>query len=323
MLRIRILPAKPARLLTLVGVLAIVWGVDQWLRWWRPTQTTQTAHYLIRSSAQPDQTAAVARKVEVLRGAYCELFRELLPTNPGPARPLRLNLYRDRAEFRRCNRNLGWAEAFYREPYCHAYFPADEISPWQWMVHEAVHQLNREVANLELAQWADEGVAEYFSTSRFSSDRLRLGVTDPNTYPLWWLEDMELTGDQSRDLAAGRLIPLRALVTGESQLCMEKEFNRFYVHWWSLTQFLMEADGARRRASFLRVLRDGGTLDSFERHIGPVDAVQADWYRYFVGLSREFSTKPPPAEAPVGQPVNPSGPPNPPGASSKERNTAL
>ena len=51
----------------------------------------------------------------------------------------------------RVNPNLGWAEAFYREPYCRAYFSDREVNPYHWMLHESVHQLNREVARLKLA----------------------------------------------------------------------------------------------------------------------------------------------------------------------------
>jgi hypothetical protein len=277
-----ILPPKPGRLLTLVGILAVVWVGERAYRWWRPTLEQRTAHYFIRSSATPEQTEAVGRKVEVLQAAYRGLFRELLP--PAPTKPslLKLNLYRSREEFRRCNRGVGWGEAFYLKPYCHAYFPTAEVSPWQWMVHEAVHQLNREVAGLELAQWADEGVAEYFSTSRFTGERLRLGVTDPNTYPIWWLEDLPLTGDLEKDLAAGIVIPLRVLVSGRGSQDMDREFNRFYLHWWSLVQFLMENEGAKHRAAFLRVLREGASLESFERHLGPVESVQRAWYDFFV-----------------------------------------
>ena len=156
------------------------------------------------------------------------------------------------------------------------------------MIHEAVHQLNREVAGLKLAQWADEGVAEYFSTSRFTGERLRLGVTDPNTYPIWWLDELPLTGDLDKDLAAGTVIALRVIVSGRRSQELDREFNCFYLHWWSLVQFLMEHDGARHRAAFLRVLREGASLESFERHIGPVERVQRDWYQFFLQQKQQL-----------------------------------
>lgn len=53
------------------------------------------------------------------------------------------------------------------------------------MLHESVHQLNQEVARLDLEKWLDEGLAEYFSTSRFISNRLAVGRVDLNTYPVW------------------------------------------------------------------------------------------------------------------------------------------
>jgi hypothetical protein len=276
-----ILPPKPGRLLMFVGLLAVVWLGDQWYRWWRPTVELRTTHYFIRSSATRAQTEEVGRKVEALHDAYFEFFRELIPAGASNG-PLKLNLFASRAEFRRCHRWLTWEEAFYREPYCHAYFPSDETSPWQWMIHEAVHQMNREVARFELAQWAEEGVAEYFSTSRFAGDRLRLGVTDPNTYPLWWFEDQKFTGDMDGDLASGALIPLRALMSGQGGPSLNKAFNAYYLHWWSLVKFLIDDDHGRRHAAFLRVLRQGATLESFEKEIGPVEQVQSEWYAFFL-----------------------------------------
>ena len=42
----------------------------------------------------------------------------------GPHEPLKMKLFKDRKEFRRTHPSLGWAEAFYRAPYCQAYYSA-------------------------------------------------------------------------------------------------------------------------------------------------------------------------------------------------------
>ena len=74
-----------------------------------------------------------------------------------------LKIYSSRKELKRANPLSGWAEAFYREPYCHQYIEAEnENRPYHWMVHEATHQLNNEVSQFELPQWAEEGIACYF-----------------------------------------------------------------------------------------------------------------------------------------------------------------
>jgi hypothetical protein len=51
------------------------------------------------------------------------------------------------------------------------------------MLHESFHQLNREVAHLKLEKWLEEGLAEYFSTSRPTSNALVLGKIDPTPTP--------------------------------------------------------------------------------------------------------------------------------------------
>ena len=75
---------------------------------------------------------------------------------------LQIKLYKDREEMRRINPGLVWAEAFYREPYCRAYFAADEINPYHWMLHESVHQLNHEVAHVEASQMAGRRACRIF-----------------------------------------------------------------------------------------------------------------------------------------------------------------
>jgi hypothetical protein len=167
-------------------MLAMVLAMAAWKftpRPWKPARTIETAHYLIASTATAEQTQQVADAVEILYAAYSNRFAAL-PTFKADHPKLKLLLYKDRAEMRRINPGLGWAEAFYRKPYCRAYFSAEEANPYHWMLHEAVHQLNEEVAHVELAKWLEEGLAEYFSTSRIEDGALLLGRVDPNTYPV-------------------------------------------------------------------------------------------------------------------------------------------
>lgn len=285
-----LVPKKPARLLVLVGLLAAVYGGERWYRHWRPRLELRTEHYVIASSATREQTEEIGRVVELLHAAYRQLFADF-PQVHSPHPPLRLKLFKDRQEFRRCNRGVGWAEAFYRAPYCHAYYSADEVNAHHWMVHEAAHQLTHEVARLRLARWLDEGLAEYFSTSRLSRRALHLGQVDGNTYPLWWLEDLTLTGDWAKDLAANQVIPLRAIVAGEGGPNPDEHFNLYYIHWWSLAHFLFHFENGRYRAGCFQVLRDGGTVESFERHIGPLEQVQPQWYRYLQEQTRALTGK--------------------------------
>jgi hypothetical protein len=278
-----LMPQRPKRLLILFGLLLAIVAGEQIYRWWRPTHTHDTAHYCILSSATPTQTQEVGVNMEALYAAYVEVFRSFPEVQQAHAK-LELKLYRDRREFRRCNRGVGWAEAFYRSPYCSAYFSADEINPCHWMLHEGVHQLNREVAHLHLAKWADEGLSEYFSTSILRDGRLLVGTVDRNTYPVWWLEDLELSGNLDRGLEAGRVIPLRVILTGRGGPPMNRDFNLYYLHWWSLMHLLFEGQGGKYRKGALEMLREGGTLVSFEKHLGSVEQVQIEWYQHLQEL---------------------------------------
>jgi hypothetical protein len=244
---------------------------------WKPALTIQTPHYLIASSATRGQTEEIARVVECLYTAYSNRLGAL----PGFRREhprLKLLLYKDRKEFRWVNPGLGWAEAFYRKPYCRAYFSADEINPYHWMLHEAVHQLNREVAQLHLAKWLEEGLAEYYSTSRVGTNEVMVGQIDPNTYPVWWMGEIATTVDLTNNLANGSVIPLRAIVTDHGGPNLNREFNLYYLHWWTLAYFIFEDEDYR--GSAVALVQRGGDLEAFEKIIGPADKVQGEWHEY-------------------------------------------
>ena len=215
--------------------------------------------------------------MELLYNAYSNRFGGMAQFQRDHPR-LKVKLFKDRAEFRRVNPGLGWAEAFYREPYCLAYFSADEINPYHWMLHESVHQLNREVAHLELEKWLDEGLAEYFSTSRFISNRLALGRIDVNTYPVWWIEEIATSPDLAENIRNGSVIPLRSIITNRGGPSMNSHFNLYYLHWWTLTHFIFES--AQYREHALALVQRGGGLEAFEQTIGPVDKVQGEWHAY-------------------------------------------
>lgn len=273
-----LLPAKPARLLILFSILLVIVGVDKVRRWWSPTHTRETAHYRLQSSAQPPQTGETGARMEALYSAYVELLQGFPATQEAHPK-LQLKLYRDQREFKRCNR-VGWAEAYYRPPCCHAYFSAEELNPHHWMLHEGVHQLNHEVARLRLAKWADEGLAEYFSTSFLRGGRLELGQVDRNTYPVWWLDELQLSGDLERDLKSGAVIPLREILADSGGPSLDENFNLYYLHWWSLVHLLFEVDGGKYRAGMIAVLGEGATPASVEQHIGPVEQLQVEWYQH-------------------------------------------
>ncbi|MUV12930.1 hypothetical protein [Noviluteimonas gilva] len=235
---------------------------------------TRTPHYVVVSNAPQDQVALTGAAVEQLHDAWSQVF----PDMPRTHAPLRLVLYRTRAEFKANNRSVPWAEAIYRTPECHAYV-ADGPNRVHWMVHEAAHQLSREVMGFKRERWIDEGLAGYFGASRIDAQGLHPGTLDPNTYPLWWLPQFHWSGNLEQDLRDGRLIPLRALLDGSGPP-IAGYVNLYYIEYWSLTHFLLHGEKGKYAAGYKRLLANGATLADFEREIGPTWQIQVAWYAW-------------------------------------------
>ncbi len=236
-----------------------------------------TPHYLITSTASDSQTKLVADAAESLHAGYMTFF----PQSAGAA-PIRLKLrlYKNQAEFKLHNKASFWAEAYYLPPNSHAYFAADEENPYHWMLHEVTHQLNYEVARLANTKWINEGLATYFGTSAIRDGKLIPGQIDVHTYPIWVVSKLSLTGDFDRDIQRGKIVGLRALVSGVGGPKFDEKVNTYYVGYWSLTHFLFHFENGRYAASYRKLIAAGGSIDDFERIVGPVDRIQSEWYAY-------------------------------------------
>lgn len=238
----------------------------------------QTAHYRVHSTATPAQTQQVADAVESLHAAYMALFADQVRPS---GRPLTLVLYADREEFQRNNRSRPWAEAYYLRPACYAYYGGGRQNPYHWMLHEAVHQLNTEVAGWRLPAWANEGVAGYLGASWLQDGVLTPGRSDPDTYPIWWLSRMKLTGSLHTDIAEARFIPLLDLLEGRGP-GIDRHVNLYYLHYWGLTHFLFHYENGRHAAAYKQLLSRGASTPDFERLIGPLGDVEQAWYAYML-----------------------------------------
>jgi hypothetical protein len=271
----------------------ILLGVAAWKyvpRPWKPSLTIETAHYSIASTATREQTEEIGRVVEILYLSYSNQFGSL-PTFQVQHPKLKLRLYKDRGEMRRVNPSLGWAEAYYRKPYCRAYYSAGESNPYHWMLHEAVHQLNEEVAHLNLSKWLEEGIADYFATSRIHGQQLALGEIDPNTYPVWWIDTIATAPDLKTNLANGSVIPLRSIISNSGGPSLSREFNLYYLHWWTLTHFIFEDE--RHRHAGIALMQRGGGTEAFEQLIGPIDSIQVEWHRHVQRMKAAMEGKDP------------------------------
>ena len=279
---------KPREVRLLI-YLAVVLGVAGWKfipRPWKPSVTLEGSHYTIYSTATQQQTQDTARTMELLYEGYANRFGHL-PAFQREHPKLKVKLFKDRQQFRRINPGLGWAEAFYSEPYCRAYFAADEINPYHWMLHEAVHQLNHEAAHLKLEKWLEEGLAVYFSTSRMTGGKLEAGRIDLNTYPVWWIDEMATTADLAENIRNRSVIPLRFIVTNRGGPSMNRDFNLYYLHWWTLTHFLFE--NTKYSGQVFTLVQRGGGLKAFEHCIGSVEKIQTEWHAYVRELKRALS----------------------------------
>lgn len=246
----------------------------------------ETAHYLVWSSAADAQTRDVGVAAEALRDAYVRLFP--------PSRPQRgkliLVLYRDRAEFELHNRSSPWAEAYYLPPASHAYVATGEANPYHWMLHEATHQLVHEISGFRPPRWVGEGFASYLGASKLTAHGLDVGNADSKAYPVWWLHRHPLTGSRLRDIASGQFVPLRALLTGKGGPDVDRYFNSYYLCAWSLTEFLLHENDQRYAAGYLRFIAQGGGEREFESMVGPIDEIEAAWYRDLVQRTSTLDT---------------------------------
>ncbi len=284
----RALKPREKRLLAYLGVLLAFVAWDTVRRHWSPDVVEETEHYVIYSTATPDQTAQIGRVAEIVYAGYRRLADQLgCEMHPHPK--LRMKLFKDRDEFRHCNRIRGWAEAFYREPYCHQYYSSGEIHPYHWMMHEATHQLNAEAAKLTLPEWLDEGLACYVSTSCIVDGTLVLGRVDTNTYPVWWLDSMATSGDLESDTRAVTVIPLRRIISERGGPDMDDHVNLYYLHWWSLAHFLMEYQDGIYRAGLQRLLAGRADLSAFEKYVGQVETIEGQWHEHVLDLKRHLA----------------------------------
>lgn len=238
----------------------------------------ESAHYRVDSCADEADTQAALAAAESLYRAYHAFFA--LPIAEAALPKHRVVLYRDRAQFKQFNQSRRWAEAYYRAPACHAYYDRTTANPHHWMIHEATHQLSREVSKFPRKRWSDEGLGTYFGASRLVDGELRLGQPDNTAYPLWWLSDVQLSGDLQRDIHEQRIIGLRALVSEQGGPPFDQAFNSYYLGYWSLTAFLFHGEGGRHAEAYRQLLARGGSLDIFQDLLGPIEDIQRGWYDF-------------------------------------------
>ncbi len=272
--------ASEKRLLVLLVAIVCGWAYLQYYQHWSPSHVETTEHYRIESSESPENTQAAGKICERLYETYASTLAPAVNMQP-IRRPMKMRLYSERDEFKRCNVLVrGYAEAVYRNKTCHQYYDTKADNPYHWMLHEATHQLNHEVAKLNLKLWLDEGLACYFSTNAIVDQKFQLGTPDYKTYPMWWLSFVNLTGDWQKDVATGKIIPLETLIQSGAPNPGE-DVNNYYLHWWSWTHFLLQGEEGKYREPYLQLLTKGGSIGDFEETIGNISAIERQWYLHY------------------------------------------
>ncbi len=247
--------------------------------WW-PTSTHRTAHFVIDTTATPAQAALTG---DVLEALYRGYHRRFVGTDGSPhVGPLRVRLHATLDELRTVNPGMGWRMSFYEGHLSHSFYDAGWSNATHWVAHEVGHQLAEEVSHYKPEQWLDEGLASYVATSPAGDDSGSFATIDWTSYPARRVRMMATAPDLATSVQNGSIIPLRAIVTGAGGPPVEERPVLYYLHWWTLTRFLLEHP--RHRQVTTELLRSGGHLADVERLCGPLDEVEREWFAYVRSL---------------------------------------
>ena len=239
-----------------------IYAYTQIRGYWKHEHAIKTEHYDIQSNTTAGLTDNIGKKLEKQFIAYSRIFKK--QKKPGL---FTIRIYKNRAEFKRVNPSPRWAEALYINPVCHFYIDKKKANPYHWGFHEATHQLNREYAGLKIPLWADEGLATLFGTGIIDKNDNLTRKTDPNTYPLWWINSLVLTDNIKQDIAKKQFIAIKDIVYAKRPININEHFNRYYIMWWSLTHYLFWEENRVHREAYLEFLQGKTTIDDFYKNV--------------------------------------------------------
>lgn len=238
-----------------------------------------SAHYQMWSTAPQARARQALDAAEALHTSWVAWTGTAKPAH---AQRHKLRLFASRDEMRRTLPGLHWAEAIYHDGLCDQYDDRFAEQPWQWLVHEATHQLAHEDSKLLLPRWANEGLACLFNTSRISKGRVLVGSVEPETYPVWWLRRTPPSGNMARDLHDGLLVAPSAILEKETDAVdIHLSVNAHYMSWWSLAHFLNATDSVAWKDWILH----DGTRQGFAKRFGPARGLDAKWYAHVLALA--------------------------------------
>jgi hypothetical protein len=239
----------------------------------KAAHVVKTDHYLIHTTI--DDSDFLDSLAIVMEGSL-EQYRQLTPGVPISPRPMECYIFSRRPEWAQFTKDhTGTDAAIYLQinrggytvrDWFVAYFIGDN-GTYAVASHEGWHQYVARHFKSRLPPFLEEGIATMFENIYWTSDQ-----------PQWNLAINPNRADKLRTaIEDGNLWPLEKLCTmhaGEVVGLSGERIETFYAQNWAFAQFLWNAENARYRAGFQRMLSElaDGTADQYTgRRPGPTD----------------------------------------------------
>jgi hypothetical protein len=216
----------------------------------------QSRHYVLQTDLPKSLAEDLAVRLDAMYEEYDRRFADFKPINP----QVRFNVYvfSRRVDYMRLtgNRFPNTAGLFMSGRNILAAFlesqGRDELR--RTLQHEAFHQFAHSRIGSELPPWLNEGLAQVFEEGIWSGREYWIGQIPPRR-----LRQLR------RDMAEGRFVPLRRMLSMDQQQWQESMADRIrgnaqYNQAWAMAHFLIydtDAQGKPRyRARLLRMLQE-------------------------------------------------------------------
>ena len=261
--------------------------VYQWMTYWQPNDSFNSTHFKVDTTAPLPIAKDASERLEKLYRYYTTFFELSEQTDKGF---MHVRIYATREEMHDVNPIVSdWAEGFYMGRTSHQYIDTYAGNPYDSLIHEAIHQFNKERAAFSLEQWIEEGLACYFTVHYQDDGSVDLHNINVHSYPIRHIAVLPLSGDLSQDMQSGHLISVKDLVEGSKPLPMDTRFNTYYLHWYSLTSYLMNGDTQKYRTQLLQYIRDGSPVDKFAEYFAGYTEIEKQWHAHLCDIQKRIS----------------------------------
>jgi tetratricopeptide (TPR) repeat protein len=235
----------------------------------------QNDHFLVIGNGGPKQVRLVAQELEQLR----DVFQSVLGLRVQSARPFLVLAAEDQDSLRKLvpwfwDRRRGSLPAgvfLAGEEKDWAILRADLESPTLIIYHEYAHLLTR-LSLGPLPLWLDEGLAQFFASTKVGDHEVQTGEIDPNDVIL---------------LRRQLPLPVATLLAvnfGSAEYTERDRVGGFYAESAILTHYLLLGDDAKHRPrldSFLKLVDEGvSEQDALVRAFGGAAALEGELRRY-------------------------------------------